>query len=223
MFRSLLVIAAIYLLITSILVCPAAERDGRIDAGSGASPDDLWSAWRYGRPARGHPGAAERGQCVSAHVVPRAVRRLADGLGPVSRRVNKGGTPTVALIASRVVSLIFISGGGLNRAIATAFNRAIAIAAFFVADYALSFIAVFVLRRREPNRPRPYRAIGHPWTTGLVLAGSIVFLAGAIAADHENSLWALAVLLVSWPAFLLTGKRSISQGLGAKGIGANDL
>ena len=57
----------------------------------------------------------------------------------------------------------------------------IAIAAFFfVASYTLSFIAVFVLRRREPNAPRPYRAIGHPWTTGFVLLGSLAFLASAV-------------------------------------------
>jgi APA family basic amino acid/polyamine antiporter len=132
-----------------------------------------------------------------------------DGLGPgVATRVNEGGTPTVALIASGMVSLIFISTGG--------FNRAIAIAAFFfVADYALSFIAVFVLRRREPDLPRPYHAVGHPWTTGFVLAGSIAFLVSAIAADHENSLWALAVLVVSWPAFLLTRKRPLREGLEA--------
>jgi APA family basic amino acid/polyamine antiporter len=132
-----------------------------------------------------------------------------DGLGPgVATRVNEGGTPTVALIASGMVSLIFISTGG--------FNRAIAIAAFFfVADYALSFIAVFVLRRREPDLPRPYHAVGHPWTTGFVLAGSIAFLVSAIAADHENSLWALGVLVVSWPAFLLTRKRPLREGLEA--------
>jgi APA family basic amino acid/polyamine antiporter len=132
-----------------------------------------------------------------------------DGIGPRSvTRVNRGGTPTVALIASAVVSLIFLATGG--------FNRAIAIAAFFfVADYALSFLAVFVLRRREPNAPRPYRAKGHPWTTGIVLVGSIAFLVSAVTADRENSLWALAVLLVSYPAFLLTRKAVRQEGLGA--------
>ncbi|MFL5615478.1 MAG: APC family permease [Gemmatimonadaceae bacterium] len=133
-----------------------------------------------------------------------------DGIGPRSvTRVNRGGTPTVALITSAIVSLIFLATGG--------FNRAIAIAAFFfVADYALSFLAVFVLRRREPNAPRPYRAKGHPWTTGIVLVGSIAFLVSAVTADQENSLWALGVLLVSYPAFLLTRKAVTPQGLGAE-------
>jgi len=60
---------------------------------------------------------------------------------------------------------------------------------------------VFVLRRREPEKPRPYRAWGYPWTTGLALVGSIAFLIGAIASDTSNSLVALVVLAASYPAF----------------------
>jgi APA family basic amino acid/polyamine antiporter len=127
----------------------------------------------------------------------------------------------VALIASAIVSLLFIAAGGFNQAVATVFNRAIAIAAFFfVADYALSFLAVFVLRRREPDAARPYRAWGHPWTTGIVLVGSIAFLMSAMAADRENSPWALALLAVSYPAFRMTRKR---ERLGARGVGASEV
>jgi len=118
-----------------------------------------------------------------------------DGLAPrFATRVNSGGTPTVALVASAGVSLAFLATGTFESVIAVA-------AFFFVADYALSFLAVFVLRRREPNALRPYRAKGHPWTTGLVLAGSIAFLVSAVVSDTKNSLWALALLVVSYPIF----------------------
>jgi APA family basic amino acid/polyamine antiporter len=121
-----------------------------------------------------------------------------DGLGPsAATRVNRGGTPTVALIASAVVSLLFLATGTFESVIAVA-------AFFFVADYALSFLAVFVLRRREPNASRPYRAKGHHLSTALVLAGSIAFLVSAVAGDTKNSLWALGILVISYPAFLLT-------------------
>lgn len=118
-----------------------------------------------------------------------------DGLGTrQATRVNAGGTPAVALIAGSVVSLGFLASG--------TFNDIIAIAAFFfVATYTLSFAAVFVLRRREPTAPRPYRAIGHPWTTGFVLIGSLAFLASAIVGDRRNSVVALAILVVSYPVF----------------------
>ncbi len=109
--------------------------------------------------------------------------------------VNDGGTPSVSLWLSTLVAVLFIVFG-------QTFGKVITIVAFFfVANYILSFISLFVLRRREPDTPRPYRAWGHPWTTGLALAGSLLFLAGAIASDTENSLYALALLAVSYPVF----------------------
>ena len=121
-----------------------------------------------------------------------------DGLGiPMATRVNAGGTPTIALTLTALVAITFLASG--------TFQTIIAIAAFFfVADYTLSFIAVFVLRRREPEAPRPYRAIGHPWTTGFVLLGSLAFLASAVVGDQRNSLFALGIVLISYPIFRLT-------------------
>jgi APA family basic amino acid/polyamine antiporter len=126
-----------------------------------------------------------------------------DGLGlPFATYVNRGGTPVVSLIGTGAVAVAFLAGG--------TFNTIIAIAAFFfVAGYTLSFFAVFLLRRREPNAPRPYRAFGHPWTTGVVLLGSLAFLTSAVIADRKNSLFALAIVLVSYPVFRLTRQRPI--------------
>ena len=121
-----------------------------------------------------------------------------DGLGlSFATFVNSGGTPVVSMIATGVVALAFLATG--------TFNTMIAIAAFFfVAAYTLSFIAVFLLRKREPNANRPYRAVGHPWTTGFVLVGSLAFLGSAVLADRTNSLYALGIVLASYPVFRLT-------------------
>ncbi|MEK6280060.1 MAG: APC family permease [Acidobacteriota bacterium] len=116
--------------------------------------------------------------------------------------VNEGGTPTVALFMSAAVAVLVILFG-------QTFERVIAVLAFFfVANYTLSFISVFVLRRREPDKERPYRAWGYPWTTGLALAGSILFLVGAIASDAissgtGNSVYAILLLAISYPLFRL--------------------
>ena len=75
-----------------------------------------------------------------------------------------------------------------------------------MANYVLAFAAVFVLRRREPETPRPYRAWGYPWTTGAALLGSLAFLAGAVAGDMRTTLYALAVLAASVPAYLLAAR-----------------
>jgi APA family basic amino acid/polyamine antiporter len=113
-----------------------------------------------------------------------------------AERVNKGGTPTVALFISAMVAVLFILSGTFEKVIAI-------LAFFFVANYAISFTSVFVLRLREPELSRPYRAWGYPWTTGLALLGSIAFLCGAVASDTRNSLYALLLLALSYPAYLL--------------------
>jgi L-asparagine transporter-like permease len=82
------------------------------------------------------------------------------------------------------------------------FERVTAIlASFFVADYGLSFVSLFVLRRRAPPGGQTYRAWGYPWTTSLALAASVVFLAGSLATDRKNTPITLLVLALSYPVY----------------------
>jgi APA family basic amino acid/polyamine antiporter len=118
-----------------------------------------------------------------------------DGLFPAAAtRVTEKGTPSVTLLLSLVVSIALILTG--------TFQRAIAIAAFyFVLQYVATFTGIFVLRVREPDRPRPYKAIGYPVTTAIVWLGGVSFLIGAVIQDWTNSRWSLAILAVTAPVF----------------------
>jgi APA family basic amino acid/polyamine antiporter len=108
-------------------------------------------------------------------------------------RVNNGGTPTFALFLSSVVGIIFVLGS---------FERVIAMLSFFfVANYTLSYTALLRLRKKQPALPRPYRAWGYPWTTGIALVGSVAFLVGSILTDRDNAPLAVAVLVLSYPVY----------------------
>jgi APA family basic amino acid/polyamine antiporter len=72
-----------------------------------------------------------------------------------------------------------------------------------VANYTLTYTSVFVLRRKEPEMVRPYRAWGYPWTTGIALAASVVFLICSILTDKKNAPRALLMLVLSYPVFLV--------------------
>ena len=92
-----------------------------------------------------------------------------------------------------MVGVVFVLGS---------FERVIAMLSFFfVANYTLSYTSLFVLRQKEPAMQRPYRAWGYPWTTGVALAASALFLIGSIATDRQNAPLALAMLLISYPVF----------------------
>lgn len=114
--------------------------------------------------------------------------RIAYAVG--ANKVNPGGTPTSALAASTVAAVAFAATGTFNQVIAMA-------AFFFVANYCASFAAVFYLRRREPDTPRPYRAWGYPMTTALVLLGSIAFLIAVLVTDPRNSAFAVVLLAIA--------------------------
>jgi APA family basic amino acid/polyamine antiporter len=120
-------------------------------------------------------------------------------------RVNAGGTPTLSLLLSSIVGVLFVLGS---------FEIVIAMLSFFfVADYTLSYASLFALRKKEPQMERPYRAWGYPWTTGIALLASALFLVASIAPDLKaalttGKLWppspamlALVILLLSYPVF----------------------
>ena len=114
----------------------------------------------------------------------------------VAGRVNPGGTPTVALFASALTAIVLILSGTFEQVLTLA-------ALFFVVNYTASFLSLFALRRKEPETPRPYRALGYPWVTGFLVVGSLAFLAASIIGDPKNSLWSMALLAGSYPVYLL--------------------
>ena len=114
-------------------------------------------------------------------------------------KVNAGGTPTVSLALSAGVAVLFILSGTFEEVIAV-------LSFFFVANYTLSFTSLFVMRKREPDAPRPYRVWGYPFTPAIALAGSVAFLAGAVAGDTKRSVYALLLLAASWPVWWVSSK-----------------
>jgi APA family basic amino acid/polyamine antiporter len=200
-----LAVIAIYLLVNlaMLAVLPIGAMAGRQFA-AGAVASVLFGAW--GDPVFRVLTIVSLLSAVNANhlMASRVLFAMSrDGLlTQEATAVNDGGTPTVALLASTAVAVLFILFG-------RTFERVITVLAFFfVANYAMSFTALFVLRRREPEKPRPYRAWGYPWTTALALAGSIAFLVGAVASDTANSVIAMGVLVASYPAFSALQKRA---------------
>lgn len=124
-----------------------------------------------------------------------------DGLlGEGMSKVNQGGTPLPALLVTTAATIALIVSG--------TFNQILALAAFFyVVQYTASFVSVFVLRKREPDLPRPYRAVGYPWVTGFLVLGSVGFLIGTVITDRTNSLVSLSLLAASYPVYRMVRRK----------------
>jgi APA family basic amino acid/polyamine antiporter len=64
-------------------------------------------------------------------------------------------------------------------------------------------LALFALRRRQPDRPRPYRAWGYPWIPLVYLAANAAIGAGLLFGRPREAGIALLVLAAGIPIYFL--------------------
>ena len=120
-----------------------------------------------------------------------------DGLLPPSiTAVNTGGTPSLALFLCAVASIGLVLSGSFDTLIGIS-------SILFVAVYLSGFASLLILRRSEPDLPRPYKAWWYPWSTLLVLLASAAFLLGSVIGDLKHSLFTAILILLSYVASLL--------------------
>lgn len=126
-----------------------------------------------------------------------------DGLVPAQvTQVREGGTPHIALLATAAAAIVMIVSGSLKFLIAVA-------AVLFVLNYVSSYVAVFTLRRREPQAVRPFRVVGYPVSTALVLLGSIAFLMATVMDDVHSALAAVGLIGLAIPIYAWSSRRRI--------------
>jgi Domain of unknown function (DUF4159) len=89
---------------------------------------------------------------------------------------------------------------------------------FLAANYAVSCLALIVLRRREPDRVRPFVAWGYPWSAGIVLLGATAFMIGVLAGDTVNGVAAIILLAAG-----LIGRAFVSRRAGGLQAAASVL
>lgn len=114
-----------------------------------------------------------------------------------AQRVNKGGTPSVAMPLTIVCSILLIMSGKDTCAILSDIATF-----FFVMSYAAGFASVVQIRKVEPDLPRPYKIWGFPYVPIGLLIVSLLFLIGAVVNDLNSSKFALVFLAVSYPLYL---------------------
>jgi APA family basic amino acid/polyamine antiporter len=113
---------------------------------------------------------------------------------PRAAAVSAGGTPRLALALSSAVAAALILTGTFEQIVALA-------TVLFLLIYIATYVAVFVLRRREPGTARPYRAFGFPFTTGIVCLGCVLVLLAAILEDPRSAAAAGGLFLACVPVY----------------------
>ena len=195
-FRGLLLIIAIYLLLNAAFLAVVPIRQMAGDPFVGGTVARLIFGSRGDTVIHIIMIVAILGT-VNAQVMaaPRILLAMArDGLFPAqATRVNAGGTPSVALGLTLLLIVAFLFTGS--------FDAVLGVDAYFIVVlYVLVFSSLFVLRRREPDTPRPYRAWGYPLVPALALVIAVALLAAMALGDRRGAAITAALLVVSWPA-----------------------
>lgn len=136
-----------------------------------------------------------------------------DGLffASAARIHPKYKTPAVSIVAQALWSGLLVLSGS-----ATALTTYTGFAVVLFAAVAVA--ALFVLRRREPDAPRPFRALGYPFAPALFTIVMALIVCNAlwndlIAPIMRDTAWGpsaagLIVIGLGFPVYLLFGKRS---------------
>ena len=67
--------------------------------------------------------------------------------------------------------------------------------------YALSVAAVYRLRRRRPDMPRPYRVIGYPVVPAVFIVSVVWFIANALVYEPVSTSVTFALILSGIPVY----------------------
>jgi APA family basic amino acid/polyamine antiporter len=136
-------------------------------------------------------------------VGPRVYYAMArDGLFvPAAARVHpRYRTPAVAIAAQSIWSGLLVLSGS-----ASALTRYTGFAVILFSGIAVA--ALFVLRRREPSAPRPFRATGYPVAPAVFMMASLAIVFNAVYRDPATVLRGVGAIALGVPLYVWLTRR----------------
>jgi APA family basic amino acid/polyamine antiporter len=109
-------------------------------------------------------------------------------------------TPARALILQGIWSSVLALSGSYSNLITYVTFASLAF-------NGLTVVGVFVLRRKRPDLPRPYRAWGHPVTTALYILGAGFFTIYIFLGQMMNALAGIGIVALGLPVYLYLRSR----------------
>jgi APA family basic amino acid/polyamine antiporter len=123
---------------------------------------------------------------------------------PAAARIHpRYKTPGFSIAGQAVWATVLILSGSLD-----SLGKYVAFAITLFAGVAVA--AVFVLRAREPNAPRPFKAIGYPLTPAIFVLFSAVMVINAIYREPQVTGVGLALIAAGIPLYFWFTRRAKS-------------
>ena len=73
--------------------------------------------------------------------------------------------------------------------------------------YIVTIAGLFMLRKKEPDAERPYKAFGYPFIPALYILSALAICIILIIYDGRNTGFGLICVFLGFPVYYLTKKR----------------
>lgn len=110
------------------------------------------------------------------------------------RSLSKTGAPVVSGLVQISIAIVMMFMGGFN----TLTDMLVVVIWIF---YILTFIAVFILRKREPELNRPYRTLGYPVIPIIAILGGIFIVVNTLFTQTMLTLIGIGITLLGLPFY----------------------
>jgi len=78
-------------------------------------------------------------------------------------------------------------------------------------SYTLTVIGLFVLRRKRPDVPRPYRCTGYPWLPAIYVLVAIAWILNTIIKRPTEAFGSAVIVLIGVPGYLYWKRRNRAE------------
>jgi APA family basic amino acid/polyamine antiporter len=85
-----------------------------------------------------------------------------------------------------------------------------------VLSYELTVIAMFWLRWKRPEIPRPYRCTGYPWLPGIYVIAGAAWLLNTVWKRPAEAFWSIFIVLIGVPGYLYWKRSNRKTGVPAE-------
>jgi len=114
----------------------------------------------------------------------------------------KGGGGAVARACIKGTVVVIVWGFSVGLIMIGGFEFLLHLSVFFYLFlYVLLIAGVIILRSRQPDADRPYRAWGYPWSTYTCLFGWILIALFQVGVEIETAAYAAIFVALSWPVY----------------------
>jgi APA family basic amino acid/polyamine antiporter len=121
---------------------------------------------------------------------------------PAAARVHpRFRTPATAIAAQGIWSAVLVLCGSMSQLVSYTGFAVVLFAGVGVAS-------LFVLRRREPDAPRPFKVWGYPWAPGLFVLASAAMVVNEIIRNGAPALAGVAVIALGIPVYYLFARHN---------------